>query len=94
MSQCHSVIIIDYHYEGTTGRTTTVRSDLQNHIEEIRKNHNTRNIPFKTQIKATDLNDYLRVSPIDLKIGRKEKNKNNILDFIKRMARWEDAVKL
>ena len=75
-SQYHIIIL----YEGTT----TVRSELQNHIEEIRTNNHIRNTPSKTQIKAKDLNDYLRVSPIDLKIERKEKTKNNIFDFIKR----------
>ena len=86
MSQCHSVIYyIIIYYEGTAG---SVRSDLQNHIDEIRKNHPVRSSPSKTQIKAKDLNDYLRVSPIDLKIERKNKTKNNIFDFIKRqMAR-------
>merc|ERR1719510_1887992 len=54
-----------------TSGTTTVRSELQNHIEEIRTNNHIRNTPSKTQIKAKDLNDYLRVSPIDLKIERK-----------------------
>ena len=81
MSQCYAsqyhIIIL---YEGTT----TVRSELQNHIEEIRTNNHIRNTPSKTQIKAKDLNDYLRVSPIDLKIERKEKTKSNIFDFIKR----------
>ena len=86
---CHSVTVSQcyasqYHiiilYEGTT----TVRSELQNHIEEIRTNNHIRNTPSKTQIKAKDLNDYLRVSPIDLKIERKEKTKSNIFDFIKK----------
>ena len=75
-SQYHIIIL----YEGTT----TVRSELQNHIEEIRTNNHIRNTPSKTQIKAKDLNDYLRVSPIDLKRERKEVTKNNIYDFIKR----------
>ena len=90
MSHCHIII----HYEGSAGQTTTVRSDLQNHIEEIRKNHHIRNSPSKTQIKAKDLNDYLRVSPIDLKIERKEKTKSNIFDFIKtKMTRSENTVR-
>ena len=64
--------------------TTTVRSELQNHIEVLRKNHQIRYSPSKTQIKAKNLNDYLRVSPIDLKIKREDKTKRNIFDFIKR----------
>ena len=56
---------------------TTVRSDPVNHLKQMR----TRDIlETKSQIKARDLRDYLRLSPADLKM----ETKNNIFDFMNR----------
>ena len=56
---------------------TTVRSDPVNHLKQMR----TRDIlETKSQIKARDLRDYLRLRPADLKM----ETKNNIFDFMNR----------
>ena len=68
--------------ESQTG-PTTVRSDLQNHINQIRKNDQIQNNLSISQIKAQDLKDYLRVNPVDLKIKKEQKSKN-IFDFLNR----------
>ena len=65
--------------------TTTVRSDLENYIKKIRSNPRIQN-SLRPQINAQDLNDYLRVNPVDLiRTDRGNKTpRNNIFDFMNR----------
>ena len=56
---------------------TTVRSDPLNHLKQTRISDIRET---KSQIKARDLRDYLRLSPDDLKM----ETKNNIFDFMNR----------